>query len=154
MRRSTVAIETWVPVIIHVMLGLVLFPHGAQKLFGWFGGFGFNGTMGYFTETVGLPWILGLAVILLESLGALLLVLGLGTRYLAAAYVLLAIGIIFSSHLGNGFFMNWFKMQAGEGYEYFLLWIAMALSLVFTGGGKYSLDAWLKKTIDKHAVIV
>jgi len=154
MRKSNHTIEAWVPLVLRLMLGVVVFPHGAQKLFGWFGGYGFAGTMGYFTETVGLPWIVGLVVMLLESLGAILLILGLATRYLAVAYIVLAFGIVFSSHIGNGFFMNWFKVQAGEGYEYFLLWIGMALSLVFTGGGKYSLDAWLKRTIDKQAAIV
>lgn len=154
MRKSINATEAWVPLIIRLMLGVVVFPHGAQKLFGWFGGYGFTGTMGYFTETVGLPWIIGLVVILLESLGALLLILGFATRYLAVAYIVLAIGIVFSSHIGNGFFMNWFKAQAGEGYEYFLLWIGMATSLVFTGGGKYSVDTWMKRSIDKHTSIV
>lgn len=122
------------------MLGLVVFPHGAQKLLGWFGGYGFSGTMGYFTDTVGLPWIIGFLVIILESLGAIALMTGLATRIMAACYLILAIGIVISSHLQHGFFMNWFGNQQGEGYEYFLLWMGMAISLIFTGGGKYSID--------------
>ena len=122
------------------MLGLVVFAHGAQKLLGWFGGYGFSGTMNFFTETVGLPWIIGFLVIILESFGAIALILGIATRLIAFCYIFLALGIVFTSHIQNGFFMNWFGNQQGEGYEFFLLWIAMAISLILNGGGKYSID--------------
>ena len=128
-----------------VFLGIVVFPHGAQKLLGWFGGFGFEGSMQYFTGTVGLPWIAGFGVILLESFGALALIAGLGTRLLAGAYALLALGITLTTRLEYGFFMNWFNNQPGEGYEYFLLWLGLATSLALTGGGKYALDARLRR---------
>ena len=128
-----------------VFLGVVVFPHGAQKLLGWFGGYGFSGTMQYFTGTVGLPWIVGFGVILLESVGALALIAGLGTRLLAGAYALLALGITLTTHLEYGFFMNWFNNQPGEGYEYFLLWLGLATSLALTGGGKYALDARIRR---------
>jgi putative oxidoreductase len=88
-----------------------------------------------------LPWLVGFAVILLESVGALLLIAGLASRLLAAAMLLLFIGIILTTHLQHGFFMNWFGNQAGEGYEYFLLWLGLAASLALTGGGRYALDA-------------
>ena len=132
--------EGYAPLIVRLMLGLVIFPHGAQKLLGWFGGYGFSGTMGYLTETAGLPWIVAFGVIILESVGAIALIAGLGTRIIAASYALLAVGIIFTQHGQHGFFMNWFGTQQGEGYEYFLLWIGMALSLVISGAGSYSLD--------------
>lgn len=135
--------DSYAPVVIRVMLGLVVFPHGAQKLFGWFGGYGFSGTMGFFTETVGLPWIIGFLVILLESIGAIALIVGVATRLFAALYIVLAVGIIFTSHIQFGFFMNWFGNQQGEGYEFFLLWIGMAVSLVITGSGRYSVDKCL-----------
>lgn len=128
-----------------VFLGIVVFPHGAQKLLGWFGGFGFGGTMHFFTDTVGLPWLAGFGVIVLEFFGALALVAGLGTRLLAGAYALLALGIMFSSHVQNGFFMNWYGNQRGEGYEYFLLWLGLATSLALTGGGRYALDALIRR---------
>ncbi len=131
------------PLIIRVMLAAVVFPHGAQKLFGWFGGYGFSGTMGFFTETMGLPWIMGFLVIVLESLGALALLFGIGTRFLALGYIFLVLGIIFSSHAQYGFFMNWFGNQQGEGYEYFLLWLGMAVSLLISGGGRLALDRLL-----------
>jgi putative oxidoreductase len=128
-----------------VFLGIVVFPHGAQKLLGWFGGYGLEGSMQYFTGTVGLPWVLGFGVILLEFFGALALIAGLGTRLLAGAYVLLALGITFATHVQYGFFMNWFGNQPGEGYEYFLLWLGLAASLALTGGGKHALDALIRR---------
>ncbi len=132
--------DSYAPVAIRIMLGLVVFPHGAQKLLGWFGGYGFSGTMDYMTQSAGLPWTVGFLTIILESIGAIALMLGIGTRLIAISYIGLAIGIIFTAHIGNGFFMNWFGNQAGEGYEYFLLWIGMAASLVISGAGKHSLD--------------
>ena len=132
--------DLWTPLILRIFLGLVVFPHGAQKLLGWFGGYGFSGTMSFFTGTVGLPWAMGLLVILLESVGAVVLMAGIATRLIVINYILLAIGIVFSSHIENGFFMNWFGNQAGEGYEYFLLWIGLATGLAISGGGKFSVD--------------
>lgn len=131
---------SYAPAILRVMLGLVLFPHGAQKLLGSFGGYGFTGTMGFLTETVGLPWLIAVAVIMIEFFGAILLIAGLATRINAALVIVLFIGIIFSSHIDNGFFMNWFGNQQGEGFEYHLLVIGMAISLVFSGGGNLSVD--------------
>lgn len=141
--------DSYAPFAIRITLGLVVFPHGAQKLFGWFGGYGFSGTMSFFTETVGLPWVIGLLVIILESIGAIAFILGAATRLMAACYIVLALGIIFTSHLQYGFFMNWFGNQQGEGYEFFLLWIGMAVSLVITGSGKYSIDKDLIKRISR-----
>ena len=136
----------WSTTILRIVLGIVVFPHGAQKLLGWFGGYGFAGSMTYFTVTVGLPWIVGFIVIVLEFFGAIALILGFATRIIAALYIGIAIGIIFTSSIQHGFFMNWFGNQRGEGYEYFLLWIGMAIALVITGGGKYSIDKLLLKT--------
>jgi len=112
-----------------VVLAAVIFPHGAQKLWGAFGGYGFDGTMQYFTETVGLSWLLGFLVILGESFGAALLLVGLLSRFIAASLGLIMIGAA-AQHIGNGFFMNWFGNQAGEGIEFFIL--ALAMSAVVT----------------------
>ncbi|MDQ3292166.1 MAG: DoxX family protein, partial [Bacteroidota bacterium] len=128
------------PFFLRIGLGLVVFAHGAQKLFGWFNGFGFTGSMKFFTESEGLPWILGFLIIILESIGALALVAGFATRFLAASLGLLALGIVLTTRIEFGFFMNWFGNQAGEGYEFFIFWIAMAISLLITGGGKYTAD--------------
>lgn len=131
--------------LLRIGLALVVLPHGAQKLLGWFGGYGFSGTMNYFTDTMGLPWLISLAVIILESIGAFLLIAGVGTRIMAGLYTVLALGIMFTSHASNGFFMNWFGNQAGEGFEYFIFWITISLALMFTGGGKWSLDKYLSQ---------
>ncbi|MEI6948969.1 DoxX family protein [Paraflavisolibacter sp. H34] len=135
--------RSWSPVIIRVLLGLVLGAHGAQKLFGLFGGYGFEGTMNFFTGTVGLPPIVGLMVIVIEFFGSLSLLAGLATRLWSASMVFLFLGIVFTSHLQNGFFMNWFGNQKGEGYEFFILAIGMAASLVLSGAGAFSADRLL-----------
>lgn len=131
--------------IIRLTLGLVLFPHGAQKVLGWFGGYGFSGTMGFFTGAMHLPWIIGLLIMIIEFIGALALILGLATRIWAISIVVLFLGIIFTSHFDNGFFMNWFGNQKGEGYEYHLLIIGLALALLINGSGRYSLDELLNR---------
>jgi putative oxidoreductase len=139
--------DNWAATILRVMLGIVMFPHGAQKMMGWFGGYGFSGTMNFFTDTMGLPWIISFLVIIIEFFGAILLILGLGTRLFAALFAIVMIGIIFTSHLDYGFFMNWFGTQKGEGIEYFLLVIGMALPLLLTGGGSLSIDRFMSYAI-------
>jgi putative oxidoreductase len=125
-------------VIIRVFMGAVMFPHGAQKLFGWFGGHGFEGTMGYFTGQ-GIPYVLAFLVIIAESLGALALIAGLLTR-IAAFGIGATMAVAALMHASNGFFMNWFGAQEGEGFEYHLLVIGMALALMVKGAGRWSLD--------------
>lgn len=134
----------WPPVIIRAMLGIVIFPHGAQKLLGWFGGPGFWGEMSYFTEVAGLPWIIGFLVIIIEFFGSLLLIAGLLTRINAFSIFVLFVGIILTAHLQYGFFMNWFGDQSGEGFEYHLLVLGMAGALLISGGGKYSADQLIR----------
>ena len=132
----------WIP---RVILGCVMLPHGAQKLFGWFGGFGFTNTMTYFTQTTGLPWIIAFLIVMGESLGSLGLILGFFTRLSALGLICIMVGAIITVHIPNGFFMNWFGKQAGEGFEYHLLVIGMSIPLVISGGGKYSVDVLIHK---------
>ena len=132
--------ESWAALILRLTLGLVMFPHGAQKLLGWYGGFGFSGTMGFFTETMHLPWLIAFLVIIGESFGSVALLLGLLTRFTAASLIVIMVGAIVTTHLPHGFFMNWFGKQAGEGYEYHLLVIGIGLALLITGAGKWSVD--------------
>ena len=134
--------DSFAPLFLRLALGVTMFPHGAQKLIGWFGGFGFNGSMGYFTGTVGLPWIVGLLVILGEFFGALMLIAGVGTRFAAASLAVIMAGAAWQCRV-NGFFMNWFGNQKGEGLEFFVLAIAIALALTVLGGGKWSVDSRL-----------
>lgn len=137
--------NNWAAFISRVALGTVFFAHGAQKLLGWFGGYGFEGTMGYFTGTVGLPWLVGFLVIIIEFFGALSLIAGFGTRIISFAMAFLTLGIVLTVHLKNGFFMNWDGTQKGEGIEIFLLMLALAVSLVITGAGKFSIDSLIAK---------
>lgn len=127
------------PAIARVALGVVILPHGAQKLLGWFGGYGFAGTMKYFTESLHLPWVLGFAAILAETLGGVALLAGFASRLAAAA-----LAAVFATaalvHWPHGFFANWFGNQKGEGIEYFLLGLALAAIVVVHGGGAASVD--------------
>lgn len=118
-------------------------PHGAQKLLGWFGGYGFNGTMGFFTNTMHIPTPIALLVIVAESFGALALVAGLGTRLAAVGITSILLGAILTTHAQFGFFMNWFGAQSGEGFEFHLLGLALSVPLVVWGGGRFALDSWL-----------
>lgn len=126
--------------IVRVTLGLVMFPHGAQKLLGWFGGNGFAGTMGFFTSQLGLPAVVALLVILAESFGAIALITGFLGRVGAFGILCVMLGAMFMIHLQNGFFMNWYGTQQGEGYEYHLLAIGMALAVLIKGSGSLSID--------------
>jgi putative oxidoreductase len=130
---------------LRVVLGVVMLPHGLQKLFGWFGGYGFENTMGYLTEGMGLPWVLALLVILAESLGALALIAGAGGRLAALGIAAVMVGAVLTSHLSYGFFMNWGGGQAGEGFEYHLLALALAGGVVVRGSGAWSVDRWLAR---------
>jgi putative oxidoreductase len=135
----------WSPLVLRVVLALVMFPHGAQKALGWFGGYGLEGTMGFFTETVGLPAPLALLVIALEFLGPVLLLSGLLTRAVSLGFAGIMVGAIWTTHLPYGFFMNWSGSQAGEGYEFHLLVIGMALALVLHGAGRFGVDRKLAR---------
>lgn len=130
--------------VLRVVLSLVILPHGLQKLVGAFNGYGFDATMNYFTETVGLSWALGLLVILIESVGMILLLVGLFTRGIALLTIAIMIGAA-SMHWQNGFFMNWFNNQPGEGVEFFLLAIGLAVHSVVRGAGKFSVDGLITR---------
>jgi len=126
--------------ILRVLLGVVFFPHGMQKLLGWFGGYGFDGTMGFFTGTLGIPVVFAFLAIIAEGLGSIGLITGFLTRLSAFGIGFTMAVAVLMLHLKNGFFMNWSGKQAGEGYEYHLLVIAIAIALMIKGGGKWSVD--------------
>lgn len=126
--------------IARLTLGIVMFPHGAQKVFGWFGGNGFSGTMDFFTQQMGIPTVFAFLAIMAESAGSLGLVTGLLARVAAFGILVNMTVAIFMVHIGNGFFMNWFGNQQGEGFEYHLLAIGLALIVIIRGGGAYSID--------------
>ena len=117
----------------------MILPHGLQKTVGLFGGYGFKGSMGYLTGTVGAPWIFALLAILAESVGAIMLIAGFGTR-VAAIGVGGVMLVAAAQHLPNGFFMNWFGNQKGEGIEFHLLALGIVVGLLILGGGRFSVD--------------
>lgn len=136
--------NNWPALIARLALGLTIFPHGAQKLLGWFGGYGYTGTMGFFTSQVHLPYIVGLLFILIEFFGSLFLIFGFLTRLSAIGFIGIYIGAIFMVHAANGFFMNWnVEAGKGEGWEFFILLFGLALIALVWGGGKASVDAAL-----------
>jgi putative oxidoreductase len=141
--------DSWTGLILRLTLGLVIFPHGAQKLLGWYGGFGFDGTLGFFTGTMGLPWIIAFLIIMGESFGSLGLLVGFLTRFSAASIGVIMLGAITLVHWPNGFFMNWFGKQAGEGFEYHLLVLGIAIVLTIVGGGRWSVDQQIAQRIAK-----
>lgn len=130
-----------------IILGTVVAAHGAQKLFGWFGGYGFEGTMGFFTGVIGLPYVLALLIILAESIGMIALIAGFVSRVLSVSLIMIMLGAIITTHAQAGFFMNWSGAQAGEGYEFHLLVIALASVIALNGAGSYSADAYIHASL-------
>lgn len=126
--------------VLRVLLGLVFFPHGMQKLTTMFGGYGFEGTMGFFTGQLGIPVVFAFLAIMAEGLGWMGLITGLLTRVAAFGIAVNMAVAVYMVHLPNGFFMNWYGNQKGEGYEFHLLVIAIAIALMIRGGGKWSVD--------------
>lgn len=135
---------TW----LRLALAATLFPHGAQKALGWFGGFGFSKTVGFFVSG-GMPALLAALIIAAEFLGPIALVLGFFTRWSAFGIGLVMLGAVGMVHGHNGFFMNWMGNQKGEGFEYFIPVIAIAIVLMLKGGGRWALDGIIAKRIFK-----
>ncbi len=133
--------------LARLALGLVMFPHGAQKALGWFGGYGIEGTMGFLTGGVGLPAALAATVIAAEFLGALGLIVGLLGRAAAFGIASVMVGAVVTVHAKVGFFMNWSGQQQGEGFEFHLLALALALIVMVRGSGAWSLDRLLTRPV-------
>lgn len=145
MQKLIATDDNWTGLILRLTLGIVIFPHGAQKMLGWFGGGGFGGTIGFFEQTWGIPVFLTVLVIIAEFFGSLGLIAGFLSRLCAVGIGLVMAGAMFMVHWPNGFFMNWTGQQAGEGFEYHLLAIGIALALLVTGSGKWSVDKAMTK---------
>ena len=127
--------------IMRVALGVVFFPHGSQKLLGWFGGNGFSATMGFFTHN-GIPAPLAFLAIAAEFFGAIGLITGLLGRVAAFGVGCVMVVAVLTVSMQNGFFMNWTGKQSGEGFEFHILAIALALAIMIKGSGALSVD-WL-----------
>lgn len=129
--------------ILRLVLGLIFFAHGAQKMLGWFGGYGFTGTMGFFTGVLHIPALFGFLAIAAEFFGGLGLIFGFLTRIASLGIfsnMIMAVALV---HHQFGFFMNWTGAQKGEGYEYHLLVLAVTVFLMIRGAGAASLDRML-----------
>ena len=128
------------PLVIRLALGVIFFAHGAQKMLGWFGGYGFSGTMGFFTHQMGIPAPLAFFAIMAEFLGGIGLVLGLLTRIAALGIAFEMVVAVLMIHIHFGLFMNWAGTQKGEGFEYHILALGICVALMIEGGGALSLD--------------
>jgi putative oxidoreductase len=126
--------------IVRLVLGVTFFMHGAQKMLGWFGGSGFHGTMGFFTQQMGIPAPLAFLAICAEFFGGLGLLVGLLSRVAALGIIVNMLVAIATVHHVNGFFMNWTGQQKGEGFEFHLLAIALAIVVLIKGSGAVSID--------------
>jgi len=137
--------------LVRLVLGVLFFAHGAQKALGWFGGAGFNATVSGFTTHMGIPEFLAVLAILAEFLGGIGLIVGLLTRVAAfgiAVNMCVAIAVV---HGSNGLFMNWQGTQHGEGIEYHLLVLAIAIELMVRGAGAWSIDRAIDNARPYHA---
>jgi putative oxidoreductase len=132
--------DDWTLTALRATLGIVILAHGAQKMLGWFGGFGFEGTMNFFTNQMGIPALFAFLAIAAEFFGGLGLIVGLLTRVAAlgvASVMAVAVAMV---HTQFGFFMNWNGNQKGEGFEYHVLVLAITVVLMVRGAGAWSLD--------------
>ena len=129
--------------IVRLVLGVIFFAHGAQKMLGWFGGYGFSGTMGFFTGMMHIPALFAFLAIAAEFFGAFGLIFGFLTRIAALGIFTNMVVAIALVHHRFGFFMNWSGAQKGEGYEYHLLVLALTIFLMIRGAGAASIDRLL-----------
>ena len=139
-RRLLATDDNTATAILRVALGVVFFAHGAQKMLGWFGGYGFSGTMGFFTGAMHIPAPLAFLAIAAEFFGGLGLILGFLTRIAAFGIAVNMLVAIAAVHGAFGFFMNWSGAQKGEGFEYHLLVLALTAFLMIRGAGAFSVD--------------
>jgi putative oxidoreductase len=132
--------------LLRLVAGVVFFAHGAQKMLGWFGGYGFHGTMGFFTQEMHIPALLAFLAICAEFFGGLGLIVGLLSRIAAFGILCNMVTAVLLIHHNYGLFMNWSGDQKGEGFEYHLLAIAVMLAIIIKGAGAYSVDYMLSRS--------
>jgi putative oxidoreductase len=133
----------WIVGVARIVLGIIFFAHGAQKMFGWYGGPGLASSMRTFVEHLHLPPTLAFLVIAGELFSGVGLIVGLFSRIAALVIALTMVGAIATVHFRFGLFLNWFGTKEGHGIEYHLLTIALALIIVAQGAGAFSLDRLL-----------
>ena len=128
-----------IPMLARLALGIVIFPHGAQKILGWFGGPGIDGALGFFAA-LGVPAAIGWLAIITEFVGGLALILGLFGRVAAFLVALSLISAVVTLHWSVGFFMDWNGQLQGEGFEFHILAVTLAIIVLIRGSGALSID--------------
>ena len=142
--------NSFASLLVRLTLGIVMFAHGAQLALGWFGGYGFSATMGFFTQQMHIPALFAFLAIAAEFAGSIGLIVGALSRVAAFGIAATMVVAILTVHTANGFFMNWSGAQKGEGFEYHLLAIALALVVMINGAGRWSLDGLVAQSPDKQ----
>jgi len=137
------------PLLARLTLGIVMFAHGAQLALGWFGGYGYSASMGFFTQQMHIPALFAFLAIAAEFAGSIGLIVGALSRLAALGIAATMVVAILTVHTANGFFMNWTGAQKGEGFEYHLLAIALAIVVMINGAGKWSLDGLVARSTEK-----
>lgn len=143
MRKIFTTSNDFTLTVVRLILGLTFFAHGAQKMLGWFGGYGFKGTMGFFTQQMHIAAPLAFLAICAEFFGGLGLIVGLLSRVAAVGIACNMLVAVLTVHIANGFFMNWTGQQKGEGFEFHLLALALLLVVMVKGAGALSVDRTL-----------
>jgi putative oxidoreductase len=131
--------ENYASTALRVLLGVIIFSHGAQSMLGWFGGYGLEATLHFLTTAMSLPWIVAFLVILIQFFGPVMLLLGAGTRIAALGLFGIFVGMA-TYHFQFGLHMNWAGSKGGEGFEYHILVLGMCAALLILGGGALSID--------------
>ena len=139
-RKLLATSDDWTVTMLRLVMGVIFFAHGAQKALGWFGGYGFSGTMGFFTQQMHIPAVFAFLAICAEFLGGIGLILGVLGRVAAFGIACNMLVAVMMVHAQNGFFMNWSGQQKGEGFEFHLLALAIAAVLMIRGSGALSVD--------------
>ncbi|HZR32114.1 MAG TPA: DoxX family protein [Terriglobales bacterium] len=142
--------DDWVLTLMRVVVGIVIFPHGAQLLLGWFGGYGYHASIAGFARE-GIPPVFGFLAIVSEFLGSIGLIIGFMARVAALGIAVDMVVAIFKVHLPYGFFMNWLGTQKGEGYEFHLLALALLIAIFVRGAGAFSLDHAVSRSLTRSA---
>lgn len=140
--------QNWAPFIARIVLAIVIFPHVAQKILGIWGGHGLEAMMTSFNQWFGIPSFISFLVAIAEFFGAIGLFIGLFGRFMAGSIIMVMLGAIYLV-VNQHFFMNWYSQPRGEGFEFHLLAIGLALIVVVSGSGKYSLDNWIVNKFKK-----
>ncbi|MCO5168792.1 MAG: DoxX family protein [Planctomycetes bacterium] len=144
-RRFVATNDSIGPLVLRLALGVVMFAHGAQKVLGWWGGAGVTGTFEAFQQAWGIPPYLTVLTMMAEFGGGLLLIVGALTRLAALAIGINMVVAVLVNHVQHGFFMDWYGVAEGHGFEYHILAVGMAVALLVHGGGKASIDRALER---------